>query len=217
MLAFAATQQVSSGNVSLSSGSEGVMTFSQFDAATYGTLTGIDIEFYYTNPDFSYTYTATVDSVKVGSEFYADVSNLSGWGSDAATALAVTNSLSGINLSSLSISQGNFKNLTTLASGSSVTYNYTGLTSTTGANSIASTYWTTYTGTDSVFIDATAIYGLYQNIQGNNVSQSGTISIGEIYGVISYSYTPVPEPSTYALFLGVGTLGLVGWRRFRRR
>jgi len=32
-----------------------------------------------------------------------------------------------------------------------------------------------------------------------------------------YTLTAVPEPSTYALFLGVGTLGLVGWRRFRRK
>lgn len=31
------------------------------------------------------------------------------------------------------------------------------------------------------------------------------------------SATPIPEPSTYALFLGVATLGLVGWRRFRRK
>lgn len=29
--------------------------------------------------------------------------------------------------------------------------------------------------------------------------------------------TAIPEPSTYALFLGVATLGLVGWRRFRRK
>jgi hypothetical protein len=29
--------------------------------------------------------------------------------------------------------------------------------------------------------------------------------------------TQIPEPSTYALLLGVGTLGLVGWRRFRRK
>ena len=33
----------------------------------------------------------------------------------------------------------------------------------------------------------------------------------------SYTLTAVPEPSTYALLLGVGTLGLVGWRRFRRK
>lgn len=33
----------------------------------------------------------------------------------------------------------------------------------------------------------------------------------------SYTITAVPEPSTYALLLGVGTLGLVGWRRFRRK
>jgi len=31
------------------------------------------------------------------------------------------------------------------------------------------------------------------------------------------SATAIPEPSTYALFLGVATLGLVGWRRFRRK
>lgn len=27
----------------------------------------------------------------------------------------------------------------------------------------------------------------------------------------------IPEPSTYAMILGVATLGLVGWRRFRRK
>jgi hypothetical protein len=38
-----------------------------------------------------------------------------------------------------------------------------------------------------------------------------------LIATVQYTYTPVPEPSTYALFLGVGTLGLVGWRRFRRK
>ncbi|MBK8477869.1 MAG: PEP-CTERM sorting domain-containing protein [Opitutaceae bacterium] len=30
-------------------------------------------------------------------------------------------------------------------------------------------------------------------------------------------FSVIPEPSTYALFVGLATLGLVSYRRFRRR
>ena len=46
-----------------------------------------------------------------------------------------------------------------------------------------------------------------------SAKDGGTYNIDNII----VTATQVPEPSTYALFLGVGTLGLVGWRRFRRK
>ena len=45
-------------------------------------------------------------------------------------------------------------------------------------------------------------------------STSGAAYIDDVSVIAS---TAIPEPSTYALLLGVGTLGLVGWRRFRRK
>lgn len=40
---------------------------------------------------------------------------------------------------------------------------------------------------------------------------------GSFYDNISLSFAAIPEPSTYALLVGAGTLGLVAFRRFRRR
>lgn len=43
--------------------------------------------------------------------------------------------------------------------------------------------------------------------------------LGNPQGVLDaqITYQAIPEASTYALLLGAGTLGLVGWRRFRRK
>ncbi len=40
---------------------------------------------------------------------------------------------------------------------------------------------------------------------------------GGFYDNVSVSFAAIPEPSTYAFFAGVGGLGLVVFRRFRRR
>ena len=43
-------------------------------------------------------------------------------------------------------------------------------------------------------------------------------TISDVTGKVNatVTYTFIPEPSTYAMILGAITLGLVGWRRFRR-
>ena len=45
-----------------------------------------------------------------------------------------------------------------------------------------------------------------------------TARLSDVKGDVSatVTYTFIPEPSTYAMILGAITLGLVGWRRFRR-
>ncbi len=49
----------------------------------------------------------------------------------------------------------------------------------------------------------------------NDVQPTGNPG-GILVQDFSGSYTAVPEPSTYAMVLGAMTLGLVGWRRFRK-
>ena len=55
---------------------------------------------------------------------------------------------------------------------------------------------------------------------GNLPSYAGTFSIGlnaQDSSELMLTYTAIPEPQTYALFFGVGTLGMVVMRRWRAR
>lgn len=74
------------------------------------------------------------------------------------------------------------------------------------------------TSYNPVTFKASDISGLYSgSLVGFNYANI-ILEPGEHLNIsASYTLTAVPEPSTYALFLGVGTLGLVGWRRFRRK
>lgn len=51
----------------------------------------------------------------------------------------------------------------------------------------------------------------------NNALDGGYFSITQDGTSLSLVFTPVPEPAVYALALGVGTLGFVGVRQWRRR
>lgn len=88
--------------------------------------------------------------------------------------------------------------------------------STTLGTSLSSFY---VNGIDSTFTVTTgasfsALSGFLPTVLGD---YSGSLDSVMLVGTVTYDYTAVPEPSTYALLLGVGTLGLVGWRRFRRK
>jgi hypothetical protein len=74
-------------------------------------------------------------------------------------------------------------------------------------------------GTDKTFtIDTNAAFSAYSGFLPTVLADySGSLDSVKLLAAVTYNYTPVPEPSTYALFLGVATLGLVGWRRFRRK
>lgn len=49
----------------------------------------------------------------------------------------------------------------------------------------------------------------------DTVFSDGTNPKNAAFGIDNFSVTAIPEPSTYALILGVATLGLVGFRRWR--
>lgn len=49
----------------------------------------------------------------------------------------------------------------------------------------------------------------------DTVFSAGTNPKNAAFGLDNFSVTAIPEPSTYALILGVATLGLVGFRRWR--
>jgi len=105
---------------------------------------------------------------------------------------------------------------------------------TTSANTVAfhvtsvdSTLLSSLTGSGSynIAFDDTYLASIYQTIEGSNVeltTEDTSIGLMKVtpsakYTVTAtYTYAPIPEPSTYAIILGVFTLGLVGWRRFRR-
>ena len=49
----------------------------------------------------------------------------------------------------------------------------------------------------------------------DTVLSAGTTTKNAGFAIDNFSVTAIPEPSTYALILGVATLGLVGFRRWR--
>ncbi len=58
-------------------------------------------------------------------------------------------------------------------------------------------------------------FGLLTNIS-SNTRINGGVKDATVTATIAYEYAVIPEPSTYALLFGALTLGLVGWRRFRK-
>ncbi len=88
---------------------------------------------------------------------------------------------------------------------------FAGLLGTTGQNfgTNASAATVTYTGT----IDAsTLLVVLLSNDSLANANPGGILVQNS-----SVSFSAIPEPSTYAISLGLATLGLVVWKRRRRR
>lgn len=82
---------------------------------------------------------------------------------------------------------------------------------------ISSFVWAGYTGTGSISFDLAKAFAT--NLTDNTLNGSGvleqnqTLATGTMFTEVTYEYTPVPEPSTYAALFGLAALGLVAFRR----
>jgi hypothetical protein len=215
LIAFPETVTYTTDKVTLTSGVQTALNLQQFDSSSFGgaTLTGVSIVYHYSVADFTTTYyNNSAASINVAQQFEAFVSSLKGG------TTAVTNSLASINLAPTSITVGsvNYADSTSLAPEASTIFSYSSMDRS-AAGSVLNMYNSLYQGSGMVSTYLTALDALTTKVWG--AENSGKFSVGEntAYAAITYTYTPVPEPSTYALFLGVGTLGLIGWRRFRRK
>ena len=81
-------------------------------------------------------------------------------------------------------------------------------------NDIGSSYISLYEGIGTFTIDLSAAYAASASIYNSESSATGKTPSGQVFATVTYTF--IPEPSTYAMILGAITLGLVGWRRFRR-
>lgn len=72
------------------------------------------------------------------------------------------------------------------------------------------------TGSGTLNMSSYDLAGISDISYGENIQLYWKETSGSAW-IDNLQVTAVPEPSTYALFLGVATLGLVGWRRFRRK
>lgn len=93
---------------------------------------------------------------------------------------------------------------------SSPTYNNSGTITYTGASDLAA-----FTGTGQLPTYLKA--GSQTAVYGDNAYTVNVVSLASGFAKVTYTYTPVPEPSTYAMAgVAIMTLGYVG-RRNRRR
>lgn len=84
------------------------------------------------------------------------------------------------------------------------------------ASAATATQWGIFSNSGSTWTTG----GTAPDILNMDINQANIANVGRFETVGSMSYamtTAVPEPATYAAILGFVTLGLVSYRRFRRR
>lgn len=176
-----------------------------------GTLSGASLT-------ISYTYSGAALSVN-----NTTLNDITATGSTSATITGVSSTVSDLStyLASQTTIYGSGYTFTmpttSVLAGTTYSLNQTGTstyTVTYDLSSILSSLYAT-TGTSTLNLSWTALFG------SSSATSDSAITVSSTSPTITYfadiTYTPVPEPSTYALLLGVGTMGLVGWRRFRRK
>ncbi|HPS53848.1 MAG TPA: choice-of-anchor E domain-containing protein, partial [Phycisphaerae bacterium] len=83
------------------------------------------------------------------------------------------------------------------------------------SGSIASVVWAQYTGSDTFSIDLKSTFGTSASFTGDPCYFQGNTPTAVFSGDVTYTYEPVPEPSTLALLGTLGTIFII--RRYRRK
>jgi hypothetical protein len=178
------------------------LTLSQFDS-TLGTLTGV---------------TVTVNSLSYGGSFFVTAGEVSTNELDAADGRLTLRQAVGSGLGFTTIGERTDAVNTTpsvgaqFSNGASQTFNVAALTVLTAEiQNIDSSFWSAYTGTGSI---------TFQVKNRPDIAISGGVFTldSELFGAtadmtVTYTYTPVPEPSTYGMILGGLALAGAALRR----
>jgi hypothetical protein len=72
-----------------------------------------------------------------------------------------------------------------------------------------------FKGTGTTVLDLFTTSGFLMQLTGGTSYDSSQATSATATGIVTYDFTPIPEPSS-ALFLGLGGLALVWRRRFTR-
>lgn len=75
--------------------------------------------------------------------------------------------------------------------------------------------WTFVTASGGIKGFSAGLFNI--DLSGFTNAYTGAFSVQKAGDSLNLVFTPVPEPTTYALLLGAATLGLVAWRHTRRR
>jgi hypothetical protein len=105
--------------------------------------------------------------------------------------------------------------LNNLAPGAHVAANRSGSDSPAGGFYTDGTTMGYFTGTGTTVLDLSTTSGFLMQLTGGSSYDSSQSTSATATGIVTYDFTPVPEPSS-ALFLGLGGLALVWCRRFTR-
>jgi hypothetical protein len=102
-----------------------------------------------------------------------------------------------------------------LASGAHLSANRSGSDSPTGGIYTDITTMGYFKGTGTTVLDLFTTSGFLMQLTGGTSYDSSQATSATATGIVTYDFTPIPEPSS-ALFLGLGGLALVWRRRFTR-
>jgi hypothetical protein len=204
-----------------------VLTLSQFDGAL-GTLTGVKITIQYTVPvqtleldnDATGAATGTYGFGEFGgSAFSASASTSDGLSSLGLGDFGYTTQSSLYSLTADTGTEGSGTFDTQPGESDYFTFDTTAVTFGEVDRVITSLAWAQYTGTGNITFDLAKNYSL--NISDNSLAgtgtlrQASTLTTGTFSASVTYDYTPVPEPSSFAALLGLVALGVIGIRRRR--
>ena len=182
------------GTVNQGVSATGSVVFNQFDASL-GTLTQVDIEVTTSGSTFSYSFAgnATRHSATIGSQLSL---------SDALPNAALGGSES-VSPASVSVGTGS-------PTGAALGYSAS-VSDSLGLSDFVGN------GTYSLTLQSLYNLSLTKNASGNHPASLGITSFGPTGSVqLTYTYTPVPEPETYAMLAGLGLVGFGIYRRSRR-
>lgn len=199
------------------------LSLSMFDPSL-GTLTGVNISYYVnvTGASIQVDNDAGENNTATGSVFNTVYGFSSSLGSqsllDASYSPIVSSSSLQVITShsfDLAANSGDALGFTSHLGGDYGSYSFANLQGG-GSGNVASSFIDLYKGTGSFDIDLQAMFGTIASFSGPNGFFQGNTASATITAAVQYTYNPIPEPSTYAMVFGAMTLGLVGWRRFRR-
>jgi len=84
------------------------------------------------------------------------------------------------------------------------------------AANVASGDLSSFVGMGNFLLSLNTFFYTTGVFQGGDGKFQGSTPDATFKATVTYTYAAIPEPATYALILGVCTLGFIGWRRFRK-
>jgi hypothetical protein len=204
-------------STALPSGAPSNVSLTHFDT-TLGTLTGITVTLGVNITDTHVQFDNDADTVQTGTAGLRNIVDSFTSSAGGLSSAAVATDL-GINQTASLTLGANYNDLAGVANFQVGEQDYASwdpaLISASSTTVIAASNFADWSAAD-IGLSLRTSYFTSASISGNNGYGLINTPNGVFAANVTYTYTAIPEPSTYALILGVCTLGLVGWRRFRK-